>query len=374
MKIAYVSTYPPFPCGIGEYTDFLIEKVSKHAEVDEIHVFTVFGNEYRQLGKITLIPSFERRSENLSFLLRSIKEVRPDVTHIQHEYSNFRADNSFLELLDELRNFTNVVVTLHNVIHSSSKIYKHQLEIIELSKAVFVHSPLCEYELWIQGADMKKVFLMPHGTHINQERAKREEISKIFHDININGEFILLIPGFLRWDKGIPFLEEALPEIFINFQDIIIIIAGSPQAEGEEYLLLKRVISKIEKEYQNVVFTKCYLPRKKLLALLSCCDAVLLPYREWRGHLGISGILHLAIGSLKPILASRIPRLMEYTTMFPELSFVEGDIEGFVKVLHTLRKNYDKFFELVKQNFSEFLKRTSWDVISKRHLEIYKSL
>lgn len=47
MRIAFVSTYPPIECGIGTYTAFLVEALTKTPS--EIHIVSQYGAEGRHV-------------------------------------------------------------------------------------------------------------------------------------------------------------------------------------------------------------------------------------------------------------------------------------------------------------------------------------
>jgi len=375
MRVAFVSTFPPVHCGIGEYTHFLVQRMARHES--PLYVFSSFGSARRK-GKIHSIPSFEPRSEDFRGLLRAIGEKGPfDVVHIQHEYGIFGKGDGFLEFLEGLRPHAGVIcLTLHTVIHSlDRKLCRYQHTMIDLVDGVFVHSTLGEYELWMQEVDLRKVFLVPHGTHINRFRPNRRALTEIVGSgFSADGSFLITVPGFLRWDKGITTLQVVSERIMEEFPDTAIIVAGGFQAEGKELRQLKAAVAEVDAGFGQVWFTRGFLRRKDLFRLLASSDAILLPYREWPGHMGVSGILHLAMGTCKPIIASRVPRLVEYTQMFPELAFVEEDVDGLIKALRYLRENYSEILLEVRKRLLPFLRRTSWEATARRHLEIYRAL
>jgi len=376
MKVAFVSTFPPLHCGIGEYTHFLVEKMSRQEA--PVYVFSAHGAKAKERGRVISIPSFQPRAEDFSGLLERIAEEGPfDVVHIQHEYGIFGKGEPFMEFLEGLRGHVpHIVLTLHTVIHSrNSELARYQQRMIDLSDAVFVHSTLGEYELWMQEVDLRKVYLVPHGTYVNRMRATKGELAEVLGmEAEADGRFVITVPGFLRWDKGIILLQVVSERITEEFPDTTIIVAGGFQAEGKELSMLREAVAEVDAGFKQVLFTRGFLARRDLFRLLAASDAILLPYREWPGHLGVSGILHLAMGACKPILASRVPRLVEYTEIFPELSFVEEDIEGLLGALRFLRKNYREVAHEVRRRLHAFLRRTNWDSTAKRHLEIYSSL
>ncbi len=373
MKVAFISTYPPEHCGIGEYTFYLTEEMAKHIP---LLVFSSKGSEAKE-GRITSVPCFEVRKVDFEGILGAVSRYAPlDVVHIQHEYGIFGDGKDFLWFLEELKNCTKAIcITLHTPVHSLNPRAGYQRELVERVEGVFVHSALAEYELWQQGLDLRKVYLVPHGTHINKLKSSKEDLSRILGDgFSADGSFLITVPGFLRWDKGITNLKAMCKRILEQFPNTKVLVAGSFQAEGDELRELKVATREVTDLFGEVWFSNGFLPRRKLLQVLSASDAILLAYQEWPGHIGVSGMLHLAMGSLKPILASRVPRLVEYTERVPELCFVQEDFDGLLEAVEHLRDNYEEVSRDVKRQLLPLVQKTSWEVTARRHLKIYERL
>lgn len=373
MTVAFISTFPPEPCGIAEYTSFLIEEISQQIPV------TVFAsiNALALNGRVNVIPCFEVKKVDYERLKREVAIRAPfDVIHIQHEYGIFGEGSEFLAFLKDLRHHTKrICITLHTPLHYSNKLRGYQEEMIDNADAVFVHSALAEYELWQQGIDLRKVYMVPHGTYINRMRYRKDLLERFLgNGFTVKDSFIITIPGFIRWDKGITHLRTICERILEEFPDTKVLVAGNYQAEGKELQELHKAIADVKKHFKQVWMSNGFLSRKNLLKVLASSDAILLAYQEWPGHMGVSGMLHLAMGSLKPILASRVPRLVEYTERVPELCFSREDFIGLMEALRYLRRDYEKISKEVRLHLLPFVKKTSWEVTAKRHLQIYEKL
>lgn len=373
MRVAFLSTYPPEHCGIAEYTSFLVEEMSQKIPV------TVFASSKASPsdGRVISIPCFEVKKVDYERLKDEISRRAPfDVIHIQHEYGIFGEGQEFLAFLKDLRHCTKrVCITLHTPLHYSNKLKGYQAEMIDNADAVFVHSALAEYELWQQGVDLRKVYMVPHGTYINRMRYRKDLLEKFLgNGFTVRDSFIITIPGFIRWDKGITNLRTICERILDEFPDTKVLVAGNYQAEGKELRQLHEAIAEVKKNFKQVWLSNGFLSRKNLLKVLASSDAILLAYQEWPGHMGVSGMLHLAMGSLRPILASRVPRLVEYTERVPELCFTREDFMGLMEALRYLRHNYEKISKEVRLHLLPFVKKTSWEVTARRHLQIYEKL
>ncbi|SFM81921.1 glycosyltransferase [Thermodesulforhabdus norvegica] len=379
MKVAIISTFPPYECGIAEYCHFLINKMQERT--DSLYIFAPH-NCLPQASKrrIKVIPCFRPGAPDYSQMIETIAFNAPyDVIHIQHEYAIFGKEKAILDFLHRAQKLSQLLcITLHTPIHSlhpDQSLRTLQKEMIELADGIFVHSSLAEYELWQQGSDLRKIFMVPHGTYINRFRKNRDVFKFIIGaKIDLNKVFVVVIPGFLRWDKGITDLLNIAQAISYEFPDTIIIVAGKFQASDSELKLLQQSVAEVSKNSEKVYFARNFLDRKELLRYLAAADAILLPYKEWPGHVGVSGVLHLAMGSLKPILASRVPRLVEYTEFFPELSFAPGDLDGLMSAFCLLRENYTSISRKIKRLLVPFVLKTSWTVTAEKHIDIYRQL
>ena len=420
MKIGIISTYPPYPCGIAEYTSFLVQELQKYA--NKIVIFANRDepvNQELERKEINELKKVERFSDLTKKIARKIAErIKPtahfmqeadskkvfrvfsvrekkwdeltskieeegkfDVIHVQHEYSIFGTTGEFEKALEEIKKQTEkLVITFHTVLSKENELAPIQKKLIETADSVIVHSDICYYELWKQKVELSKVRIVWHGTLINKKKASKKRIAKMLENENSNSEnlkekieksFLVVLPGFLRWDKGINLLEEICKEVEKNWPDTLFVVSGIPQAQGEELEMIRKEIEKVEQTFNNIIFVRNFLPRDKLLELLAGADAILLPYFEWPGHTGVSGALHLAIGSAKPIIASAVPRVAEYSMMFPYLTFTPGDVNSFLKVFSYLRKRWDEVSKKVRQELLKYAQKTSWENVAKLHVEIY---
>ena len=69
-----------------------------------------------------------------------------------------------------------------------------------------------------------------------------------------------------------------------------------------------------------------YLLPQEILEVIALADAVALPYIDVKGLYSVSGALHLTMGSLKPVIGSRIPRLIELYQYASRLTFPLGTL------------------------------------------------
>jgi len=386
-KIGYLSTYPPTECGIGEYLYFLLRDMRDH------NIFTgeivVFSNKLNSLKEprrdlnAYIIPSFEWGIPEYGELLRNVKNHGPfDIFHIQHEWNIFPKTQEFLDFLNELRNYAKrVIITLHTVYHvlyeGFKGIDKYHREICDLVDTIIVHSVLQEFELRSQGVNPLKVHRIPHGTTINPYISESKDVLAKKLGVNIDGKFIVVSPGFLREDKGLDILVKAVNYVVNDKgrRNVLLILSGTIQGGLPSLRYVRKVHEYIVSNglTDNVLFMEKYISRDDMLRLFALADVVAMAYKLKEGKYSISGILHQALGSFKPIIGTKVSKLIEYYQLLPELVVKPGDYKEFGNKIIYVMDNYDKVLEMMSI-VREYVKRTSWINVAREHVRLYEEL
>ena len=377
LKVAYVSTYPPTHCGIAEYTKMLATALKSILPQSNVFILSDVESGDERLdheAQAKVYPAFEKRATNYSKLLDILAEIGTvDILHIQHEYGVFGDTKSILEAAIEARKeklTKGIVFTMHTVYHPLSgrvEALKFQKE-LSLADAVIVHSFLQEFEIQHQGVDPLIIYRIPHGTLLNPylgtPRFKLiEELRIVKNEI---AGLIMVIPGFLRKDKGLDILVEAL-EPLGKERVFTVIVAG--ELRDRELL---EVIEEAQKKV-NLIFIERYLTNEEMLKLVALADAILLPYRDKLGVYSVSGILHLSMGSLKPIVGTRAPRLIELYQYVPRLTVPPRKPMELTKKIKWLMENYDYAVAYMTYLYG-YAARTHWLRMARRHINLYNEI
>ena len=381
MRIGYASTYPPTHCGVGEYTRMLVTALHSLDLSLEITILAdrKSGDEprYDELAKVQVYPVFTHEEYEYRGLLDKLTEINGvDILHIQHEYGIFGRHNGVIKAVREAVEeglVKKTVITMHTVDHpytlrDGTLSFQGQLHVFD---RVIVHSVLQEFELIHQGIEQRKLARIPHGTLLNPYLWKpryllAEELG--LRKENING-FILTVPGFLRKDKGLDLLIKAVKPLITSGDDnYTLIVAGEVRDEK-----LKEDIEEMVRNGPNLVFLDRWLSSDEILKIVALADAVVLPYRDRPAAYSVSGILHLSMGGMKPIIGTRAPRLIELYTNAPRMTVPTRSPEELMRKIKWLRENYDVAIPYMSQLYS-YAVRTEWHRIARRHLKLYRSL
>jgi len=383
LKIGYVSTYPPTHCGIAEYTKFLLSALkSIHPQI-KLHVFSDInpGSEIAERGELAEVhPSFKSKSESYKKILDEIAAINGvNVLHVQHEYGIFGYHSGILESCLEARKeklVDKVVFTLHSVYHPLSGI-KGALEFqqnLNLIDAVIIHSYLMEFELQNQGVDPLLIRRIPHGTFLNPYLD--DPRSKLLSALNLREEdlsgVVLTTLGFLRRDKGLDLLVESVSNLECKKGSITLLIAGEKRIDRKED---KDIFDKIEEASRklNIIFLDRYLSEDEILKIAALADIIVLPYRDKPALYSVSGILHLSMGSFKPLIGTRVPRLIELYQFAPRATVPPKNPVQLSKIIRWCIRNYEHMVTYMATLYG-YAVRTQWIRMARRHLSLYREI
>ena len=376
LRVAYVSTYPPTHCGVAEYTRMLATAVRSIAPSTKVYVLCNVGGCVEGFDEevgAPVYPAFRRRSTSYSEILNVLAGVGGvDVLHVQHEYGIYGYGGGLLKAVTEARDeglARKVVFTMHTIHHPLSRRsealgFQRGLNVAD---AVVVHSYLQEFEIQHQGVNPLKIYRIPHGTLINPYSGTPR--FKLLRELGLEGVkvkgFIMAIPGFIRRDKGLDILAEALRGL--GEVPLTVITAGEVR-DAEVLEVLEGI-----KGLANLVLLDRYLSNEEILKLIALSDAVVLPYREELGTYSVSGILHLSMGSFKPIVGTRVPRLIELYQFVPRLTSPPRTPSELAKKIRWLVGNYEYAIAYIAYLYG-YAVRTSWIRMARRHISLYNEL
>ncbi|MEB2837198.1 MAG: glycosyltransferase [Desulfurococcales archaeon] len=365
---------------MGEYTRLLLTAMRGVDPSVDLLVLAEEGvgeGYFDDDAEARVVPSFRAREpDSFKGILAALQEYDGvDVLHVQHEYGIYGLGTGILDAALEARRERlagSVVFTLHTVYHplQGEREVEFQEAVLSEADAVIVHSAVQEFELHAQmGAYPSNLKRIPHGTSVNPYLSwSRLRLARSLGlGEGILGKFVVSLLGFLRPDKGLDTLLESL-EILGRGDRLAVIVGGEVRDER-----LAELVE--EHSAHGLVFIPHYLSTDEILMLAALSDAIVLPYRDPPGKYSVSGILHLSMGSLKPIIGSNVPRLAELYTLAPRLVFRAGDPWDLSSMLARLLDSefYDLAVSYAGPLYS-YAVRTSWPRMARRHLRLYRRL
>lgn len=210
----------------------------------------------------------------------------------------------------------------------------------------------------------QRIRVLPHGIGDPLELADKEQARR---RLGLKpDETIFLAFGILRNDKRIDIAIEAMN----GLRECRLVIAGGPHDYTEDAV---RELIRRHGCADSVIGEIGYVSEEKMHDFFSACDAAIIPYA--RRFKGLSGILTLACGHGRPVIASDVSLLGE-TVRQHGLGFaVEPENT------EALRGAILEFLSLSPEARSEMARRVrdyaasmSWDSVCQEWVEFYQGL
>ena len=377
MNISYISTYPPTRCGIGTYTNYLSQALLRINKELRISIIVENGAKKIKDNLFETLPCFDRKEDYVQKISEAVARSCCDIVHIQHEFAIFNPDGRFLNLLEELKKKTKIILTLHTV-HTNEtsdwnmeamRIEEYNFRMSQLVDAIIVHHVSMKKELVSQNVNEKLIYVIPHGTEMLKQTDKKDAMRKL--ELPENSKIILSF-GFFGKLKRRELIIEALPEVLKKVPDAYVFFSGYVRDWVQEDFESRKLYEEKAKELgvsDHVIFAKGYIPDDEIYLVFNSSEVVVFPYfQEWYSG---SGCLHLAMGSFKPMVVSKIQKFEEVPReISQELVFNPNDSSSLAKILITLLVD-NNFREIIIGNVKRYALATSWDLIAKAHIRFY---
>lgn len=386
MKVCAITTWPPHRDGIAYYSSKLYKEIGEHINV------TVIANRVSNLDKQSKVAhsSVEvircwRRGSFLLFpqIFGGAVKSKADVIHVQHGWLLYGSSlvSAFFPLLLLLLRLSSkpIITTVHSVIrreaireHFAKNYVMRTLSpwtvffIARLmglmSCRIIVHNALMkkflaeEYYL-----NPSKIIVIPHGVD-------RAEIVK---NAQLLPESIMFL-GHLRPMKGIEHLLQAFRVLPDRNQHAKLLIVGSPHAHDKlDYLRnLKRLV--LDLGLSSKVSLESFVPEDRLNELISASKIIVLPYLD-DGFIEASGALARMMDYGKPVVCSNIPKFKgEFRDQSTCVMIETKNITAFAETLNSLLQDANLREEKAKR-LKEVAKTRYWNIIAKKHADLYKS-
>ena len=378
MNICYISTFPPEMCGIAAYTNYLANALLDIDERVSVTVLAKSRGEERHSERLNIIPTFSPGDyKDIPF---NLKRARPHIIHIQHEFGIFPAEENFLSFLRTVKSDKYpLIITLHtvnsitsgNMVVTDIDIEEYNRRIGDLVDCEIVHLDKSLRKVLLRmGVAKEKIEIIPHGTEL-LELADSSQAKK---RLGLPEGRLILSFGFIKREKNQLSLIEALPLIVKDVANAYVFIAGYSQAMDPDDLSYMELCKERSKELgieDRVIFSDKFIAEEDVHIVFSAADCCCYIYNdEYRSG---SGTIHLALGSGKPIIASRIPKFEEelMKNVSDEILCLPNNIEGIAKIIVRILKDKEFTNQIVK-SIKEYATETSWKEIAKKHLTVYQ--
>lgn len=378
MKNAYIATYPPRQCGIGTFTNNLLNSMVA-SDIDEPNhksSFIVAINDSEQELTYPEEVKFSIRQESQEDYLAAAKYINlsgADCCILQHEFGIFGGQDGIyiLPLLHQLD--VPLIVTLHTVMQTPSYAQKEILQrICRMANRVVVMSyKAIEMLTEIYDIPKEKIAYAEHG--VPSYRYIQEEVKREF---KLEKRKVLLTFGFVGRNKGIETAIQALPKVVEKHPDVLYIVLGKTHPNvirhaGEEYrLYLTQLIEDLKLE-KNVVLLNEFSTQKELFKYLYASDIYITPYLNEAQI--TSGTLAYAVGTGSAVVSTPYWHATELLSNGRGVLFDFGDTDGLSNALIDLLDNPKKRLAIRKKAL-EHGRKITWPKIGSIYNDIVEKV
>ena len=380
FKVLMVCTeYPPMQGGVGRYTHNLVKSLRSNS-IDVLVVSSSDGSgDYKGISP--------HNKDNSELLLKLVKEIKPDIVHVQHEFGLYgfflnslrpsKSSTGLDEFYDECT--IPIVTTFH-----TSMYFKQWMQLINIKEKGNDNDYLRFYSLY----KYWRHFINYSSMH----RINKYLMAKSAYGIVLSNYMRELIPGTkVVYHGSDPYFKtgitriEARKKMHLPEKGKLALAQGFiTNTKGWDVIRKlkmpkdwKLVVNysknfynneKINFEYYDnkvINLNRRYLSEEELSLLFFSCDVVFLPYKVCSG----SGIMYDGLGHGQPFVASDLGFFKEFSTQ--NLGIVtKRDPHTFEKAFEQMDKQYLFFKSKVK----DFQKNLRWDKIAGQHISIYQNI
>ncbi len=344
MKKIIISTFPPRKCGIGIYTQHLVDEV-KDAEVISLKEHKYSDSRVRGMIDSSL-GSLAKTAEYIK--KRGYKEVL-----IQHEYAFYNLLFFPLFLLDLKLKGVKTTIEMHTIAAYNDPFKKnifraYNLALFMLCDRIIVHSKYAKKNLPGSRLFRKKIEVIPLA--IPHSKILPMKKGKILN---------ILCFGFIWHDKGTDLAVKA----FGSAPDIKLKIVGSinPSATEKQREFFSKV-KRLASVHKNITVMDKFVSEKEKMKLYREADFIVLPYRMISQSAVLTEIW--SIGKI-PIASDLPPLKEEIGNNEHGILFRSGDAQDLKKATIAIANDKRKQGEIIK-NMNSLRKKRSFAEIAKK--------
>jgi glycosyltransferase involved in cell wall biosynthesis len=377
MKIANISTYPPRECGIGTFTQNLLQSLVGAGDASiPVSGFVIAISDHEQLYPYPPEVKLAIRQEQQADYLEAANFINvsgADLCILEHEFGIYGGQNGVYVLPFLHRLEIPVVVILHTVLKTPSYNEKAVLkEICKMAtKVVVMSSKAIGFLTEIYDVPREKISLIEHGVpdiHFNKLSVKQE--------FKLEDKKILLTFGFIGRNKGIETVIRALPLVIEKYPDTLYIVLGKTHPNilrhsGEEYRnFLHRLVKSLNLG-DHVLFLNEFIDQQELFKYLSASDIYITPYINEAQI--TSGTLSYALGAGCAVISTPYWHAAELLVDDRGKLFGFGNSDELADILNDLF-DHPETLNKIQKNAYDYGKGITWPKIGEKYKHLCSAL
>ena len=372
--------YPPMQGGVGRYSKKLVDSLKSEG----VQVFVACNED----GKGEFKGISPDNDDNSKVLLKIVKEIEPDVVHVQYEHGLY---GIYLDPINTGKTHTNIESFYHEcnvpvvtTFHSAYTFSQWMRLVVPLNNSRFgrVGTFLrMAYDYWTH--------LVNYGSFnsLNRRKIGPNKAGVVFSKYLAN-----IIPGSSLIYHGAepstspPLDRKEARKMFLLPEDTNIALAVGFMTATKGWDVIGKM--KVPKGWKVVINTsrnhynrerlkgkfenqgvinlnRGFLSDRELSLLFYCADALILPYKVASG----SGVMYEGLAHGLPFISSKIEFFKEFSDMGLGISLDRNPVE-FSKALLKLKVDYKRY----KDSVMNFRKNLLWKEVANKHILLYNSI
>ncbi|HXY87964.1 MAG TPA: glycosyltransferase [Candidatus Acidoferrales bacterium] len=375
-----VTPYPPKFGGIATYADELIHAIKGYGHTVYI-ICNPDVNDGGHLGQEDVFPAMDVEKEGwYNDVFKAIKDVDPDVVHIQHEYGLYDINDKFsTDLLDllVLLNLDRIptAITYHSVYSTlSNKEHVFMNLSLQLVDAGIVHEELQKIFLPVNlGWVPQNLHVIPHGAKMVEEvdvpdKAEAKRLYGLF------GKNVVMCLGWWEPYKKFEDVVKIWPEVVKEDPNAILVIAGDARPGSRRGVIYKpALLTAIDESpaKESILVIQGSFSPKEYNTILNVADIIVLPY----DRSSQSGVLAHAFALGKAAIVTDVGGLMaEVRASGAGVVAALGDLDALRDYILLLLKNAQIRAKYAQKAVQYVEKRIGWKYVAGMHLSLYSSI
>lgn len=386
-SIVMISSYSPRFCGIATFVEEAIEFMKKADPEAVINIIAHLDGRGENVYPIIDL----RKKDWYEPVAEKIKELNPNVVHIQHEYGLYnyvskkgKIDNNkgFLKLLDLIKDYP-VIIEAHTV-HGRLR-EKEEWFIWEVLKKCTVLILKCEYQKWRLSWTFRekknkellnKVTIIPHGARADR-RYGDKEINQLKEELGLSeliGRHMVGLVGWIqsnkRWDIVLDLWEEIEQIIYGRTGDNWFLFAAGDIRDPDHKKDYEKYMAKLgDLEEKGIAKYFKFEPRGDIYyKVMAICDFVILPSIDETQ----SGTLARVIALNKPYITTAPMEGLTSQTLESEGGLLFTDKESLKRDIIRLASS-ENLRRKLGNNLKWYLEtRVNWKIIVQQYFDVYE--
>jgi len=351
LRVAYITTWGT-QCGIAETTKEFVQHLKC-----TYRILACEEPQFALVGDQSCTRCWNRTFSSAVRLKRNLLEFKPDIVHIEHEFSFFRNTTVLYGLMDDLRQLgIKVVVTLHTFAPSASMdaLTEHADRVVVTKDHPDLSSKFSVVDLPAKRHDAVDRFTARQGLNLDRD--------------------IFAVGAFGMWHphKGYIELLDTLNDVTLRCTDktrYILTGYGSPKTQ-----YYKEVFRKHRKAFDSgrAIRYIDFFERDDLFRRLAACDILVFNYNIV-GHSSASAAIRDAMAAGRPVICTVSPMFEEFEHETHVLKVRFGEQAELSDAIVRLYEDRNLTSHLV-QNCFEYLKRCAPERVAAEHEKLYREL